>query len=305
MTEQQLIDVRRQRFRTAGNPVRTIEDARDFLADVGFCLMFPLRHPFAAPIATFVGAYIGSDEKLPYAHLAFADPRARDAGELMVRLLREKSAFEANIFDETPLVISADLFPYFYALIADKTPRSAPKLTGPHRVSPLALDIYKALEKHGALTKSQLKDEYLGGALSNAALDRALHELWAILKTTRTDYSPERGASWDLLARWAPEQARRGSQMSIPEALSALVSRYLIAVAAAEPKEVETFLGNFAPRSRVAEIVRALITARELQQFSVESRALVQVVPEPVVRSAPESVRRPKQPIKARGRRRG
>ncbi len=116
MTENELIDARRRRFHVAANPVRTIEDARAFLHDVGFCLMYPLRHPFAAPIATFVGAYAGTDERLPYAQLAFADPRAEQATELMVRMLREKSAFESNLFEESPLLISAELFPYLLHL---------------------------------------------------------------------------------------------------------------------------------------------------------------------------------------------
>jgi hypothetical protein len=278
MTEQELIDARRQRFRIAANPIRTIEDAREFLNQVGFCLMYPLRHPFAAPIPTFIGAYAGTDEGLPYGQIAFADPRAKAATELMVRLLRERSAFESNIFEETPLIISAEMFPYFYALVGDKTPKTPPKLTGAHKVSPLALDIYRAIAKNGASTKAELQAEY--ASISDSGLDRALNDLWAILKTTRVDYSPERGASWNLTSKWAPEAARRGAQMSAPEALSAIVSRYLMAVVAADEKEIEEFVGHLASRSRVAETVKVLIAARELVQLpSINSgtKALLQV----------------------------
>ncbi len=280
MTEQELIDARRQRFRIAGNPVRTIEDAREFLDDVGFCMMFPLRHPFAAPMPTFIGAYAGTDVALPYAQIAFADARAKEATAMMVRLLRDKSAFESNILEESPLVISAEMFPYFYALVGDKTPKTPPKMTGAHKVSRLALDIYTALDKHGAATKDELKGEYLarGGAISDAGMDRALSELWAILKTTRVDYSPERGASWNLLAKWAPEAARRGSQMSAAEALSAIISRYLMAVVAADEKDVEEFVGQFASRSRASETVKALIGARQLTRLPMDSsKALLQI----------------------------
>lgn len=278
MTEQELIDARRQRFHIAANPVRTLEDAREFMNQVGFCLMYPLRRPFSAPLPTFIGAYTGTGDGLPYAQIAFADPRAKAATELMVRLLREQAAFESNIFEESPLLISAQMFPYFYALVGDKTPKTPPKLTGAHKVSPLALELYTAIAKNGASTKADLQAEY--PSISTAGLDRALNELWSILKTTRVDYSPERGASWNLTSKWALEAARRGALISAPEALSAIVSRYLIAVVAAEDKEIEEFIGQFASRSRVAETVKVLVNARELVQLpaiSPSAKRLLQV----------------------------
>jgi Winged helix DNA-binding domain len=306
MTSQELIDARRKRFHIAGNPIRTIEDARHFLNEVGFCLMYPLRHPIPAPIPTFIGAFIGNDTALPYSHIAFADPRAKDATELMVRLLREKSAFESNLFEDSGLLISAELFPYFYALIGDKTPKTPPKLTGAHKVSRLAVDVYAEIEKHGSLTKEQLK-EYLGGSISDAGMDRALNELWAILKTTRVDYSPERGASWGILAKWAPEAVQRGARMSAPEAISAIISRYLPAIIAADEKEIEEFVGQFASRGRAAEIVKALTAARELEPFPLDDgRALLQVsavAPAPLWKQQPAPARKPKS--FERGQRRG
>ena len=72
MHEQQLQELRREKWRLNGRPVRTLEDAREFIDTVGFCLLYPQRPAVLAP--TFVGAYKGSDEKLPIAHMAFADP---------------------------------------------------------------------------------------------------------------------------------------------------------------------------------------------------------------------------------------
>ena len=90
MHEQQLQEMRREKWRLIGQPVRTLDDARAFIDSVGFCLLYPQRP--AALVPTFVGAYAGSDEKLPTAQMAFANPGAREAKELMVRLLREKAA---------------------------------------------------------------------------------------------------------------------------------------------------------------------------------------------------------------------
>ena len=59
--------------------VRTLDEAREFIDSVGFCLLYPQRPAVLVP--TFVGAYNGSDEKLPTVQMAFADPeRARGQG---------------------------------------------------------------------------------------------------------------------------------------------------------------------------------------------------------------------------------
>ena len=126
MTDLELTDLRRAKWRVNGAPVRTLEDARSFIESVGFCLMFPLPTPALVP--TFVGAWSGSEQRLPTQKQAFTDPRAKDATELMVRLLRDKSAYEANLFDENnAFLLSASVFPFFYALVGERTPRQAPR----------------------------------------------------------------------------------------------------------------------------------------------------------------------------------
>ena len=81
--------------------------------------------------------------------------------------------------------------------------------------------------------------EDLGGSVSFVALDRALGELWSKLRITRVDYKPEEGAFWDVLYRWAPDAVREGVGLSVGEALSALLSKYLDCVVAADQQEVE------------------------------------------------------------------
>jgi hypothetical protein len=119
--------------------------------------------------------------------------------------------------------------------------------------------------------------EDLGGSISFVALDHALGELWSKLRITRVDYKPEEGASWDVLYRWAPDAVREGIGLSVGEALSALLSKYLDCVIAADQQEVEAFFGNFVPRSRVKEAINALQTARELDFIRVGNRSLIQL----------------------------
>src|SRR2546430_2859185 len=115
MTEQDLHQLRREKWRLDGKPTRTIEEARAFVESVGFCLMYPVRP--AVPVPTFIGAFVGSDNRLPTWQHAYSDSRALAATGLMVRLLRERTAYEASIFEENnPFLVAAPAFPFFYAL---------------------------------------------------------------------------------------------------------------------------------------------------------------------------------------------
>jgi hypothetical protein len=276
MTEQELHGLRREKWRLDGRAVRTVEEARAFVEDVGMCLLYPQKPAVLAP--TFLGAYAGAEEGLPTRQHAYADPRAQEATDLMVRLLRERAAFEANVFGETNFLVSAPVFPYLYGITGDKNPRQTPKPGAKSEYSPLARDVFEAIRNRGAMSKPRLQ-EALGGSLSTAALDRALNELWSRLRITRVDYTREEGAKWDALYRWAPERVQRGLHLSLPEALSAFLSKYLEAVVAAELVEVEEFIGRLVPKSRVKESVNALLAARELSYVSVGKRSMLQVAP--------------------------
>ena len=277
MTESELQQARVQKWHLDGRPVRIIEDARTFIESVGFCLLYPVRPSVLAP--TFVGAWVGSDDRLPTWQHAFADQRALDAKELMVRLLRERAAFEASLFDENnAFLVAASVFPFFYALVGERNPRQAPKPGPRSEYSQLACDAYEAVRRDGPVSKQKLI-ETLGGSVSEAALDRALGELWSKLRITRVDYKPGEGAFWDVLYRWAPDAVREGISLSVAEALSALLTKYLDCVIAADQSEVEAFFGNIVPRSRIKDAIKALLAARELSFAHVGGRSLIQVTP--------------------------
>lgn len=277
MTDFELQEQRRERWRLNGKPIRTIEDARAFLEEVGFCLMYPGRPALLAP--TFIGAFAGSDDHLPEWRHAFKDPRAAQATELMVRLLRERSAFEANLFEENNgLILAASVFPFFYALMGERNPKQAPKPGARSPYSQLASDAFAVIQRKGALSKQKLQDE-LGGGVSTPALDKALAELWSKLRLTRVDYKQSEGSVWDLVYRWAPEPVKEGVGLSVPEALSALVSKYLDCVIAADQSELESFFGNFIARSKVKEAVNVLLAARELSFVHVGGKSMLQITP--------------------------
>jgi hypothetical protein len=282
MTDQELTDLRREKWRLNANPVRTLDDARSFIESVGFSLTYPSRTPLLVP--TFIGAWFGSDERLPR-HRAFLDPEAREGTDLMVRMLRDRSAYEVNLGDENNgLLLSAAVFPYFYALVGDRNPRHAPR-TGPRSpYSQLACDAYAIIHRKGPISKSNLQHE-LGKGISIPALDKSLAELWSKLRITRVDYHEREGASWDVLQRWAPDAVGEGVNTSLPSALSAVLSKYLDCVIAADLPELESFFGAFVARSKVREAVHALLDAREFSFVTVGNKSLIQIASLPAHRS--------------------
>jgi hypothetical protein len=276
MTDRELQELRREKWRAAGNPARTLEDLSAFLESVGFCLMYPQKPMPLVP--TFIAAFTGQDSNLPTWQTAFSDLRAQEATELMVRLLRQRAAYEANLFGENNFLVAASVFSYFYALVGDRSPRRTPKAGVRSEYGDLARDAFEVIRNNGPVSRQKLL-EVLGGGVSAAALDRALGELWCKLRITRVDYEPRVGPSWDALYRWSPEAVRQGINLSVAEALSALISKYLDCVIAAEAQEVEDFFSHLVPRSKVKDALNALLAARELAFVHVAHRSLLQVSP--------------------------
>jgi Winged helix DNA-binding domain len=279
MTEQELEQQRAANWRITGEGIRTIEDARSFIDSAGFCLMYPERSLPLMP--TFIGAYAGTATGLPDAKHAFADPRSQEATDLMVRLLRERTAFEMSLSGDITLIVSAALFPFFYALVGDRTPKAPPRTKAQGAaVSELATRIFATLQKHGPMGKGQLQAQ-VARETSLTAMDRALAELWSILKITRVDYREGEGVLWDVLYRWAPQQVKDGIQISQHEAISGLLSKYLQTVVAAEQEEIEQLFSYLTSRSKIREAVNALLQARELSFITIEGKSLIRMTPPP------------------------
>ncbi len=271
MTFEELQQLRRSKWRLSGEPVRTLEDARAFLDDVGMCLMYPARPAVLLP--TLVGAVVGEDVPLPSARQAFADPRAQQAVELARRLAHQRLLFESNLFPDNTLLIASGVFPYFHALVAEHTPQAAAG-----NLSRLAQLAWNVFQKEGPIAETQLA-ERLGAEPSAAAVQRALGELWMRLRIVPAGEDAKQGRLWDSPQRWAPKLLREAAQISLPAAISGLISQYLATVVAAELGEIDEFFAHLAPRSKVKESVNALLAAREFSFLPVGHKSLVQLTP--------------------------
>lgn len=272
-------DLQHQRaikWRTDGaHPVRTLEDARAFIDAVGFCLIYPTRPAVTAP--TFIGAVLGTHADLPIASKAAVDPRTREASELVLRLLDEQHALEVPFGEHGSLLVSAAEFPYFYALLGERNPKSIPS-EGLRGEKTLIAHTFRLLQQEPQDEQQMVAK--LGKSISESALARALHDLWAHLRIVRVGLSDRslRSPRWDVLYRTAAPLVNRGAHLSQAEALSALISKYLETVIAAELREIEDFFGPLASRARAADVVKALTAAREFDSIKVGFHSMVRLV---------------------------
>src|SRR5580700_417761 len=142
----ELDQLRRSKWHLDGRAIRTLDEAREFIESVGFCLMYPMKTAVLAP--TFIGAWVGSEERLPTWQHAYADLRAQQATELMVRLLRDRSAYEANLFDENNgMLVAGSVFPYFYALVGDRNPKQTLLAGARSEYSQLVCDAFELIRR--------------------------------------------------------------------------------------------------------------------------------------------------------------
>ena len=223
----------------------------------------------------------GSAAGLPLAKNAYADPRAQQATELMVRLLRERSAFEMILSGETTLIVSAAAFPFFYGLVGDRTPKSLPqKKAQGAAVSELSAKVFEALQKHGPLTKTQLQ-EHVGRETSQAALDRALGGTMVDPEDYPGGLQPQRGRFLGRAVSLGAGADKRRHQHLRAGSVTALVSKYLETAIAVEQEDIEQFFSHMTSRSKVREAVGALLQARELSLVTIGTKSLIRLTPPP------------------------
>ena len=154
-----------------------------------------------------------------------------------------------------------------YALRGDRDWRRSPQLTGSRQVSPLAVQAYKLLEQ-GDANIAKLTHE-LGREVTEAAVLRAITELWQQLRIIPVVSAPGQPAQWQLLRQRFQKAIAEGASTSQVTAISVLASIYLQAVIAASMEEVEIFLAPLTARSKVREVLRGLVATRQVHTLSL------------------------------------
>ena len=265
MTSEQLEASRAERLRLTGSGTLTLEDARTWIEETGLCLFLPRRQFSAGVAPSFVEAVAGTGNPTPEPkHIALAE-------ELLVRLEIDGVAVRLNLLgqpgEQPDFVVAAWVLPYVYALRGDRDWRRSPQLTGSRQVSPLAIQAYKLLETADQ-TVGQLKHS-LGKEVSEAAVVRAITELWQQLRIIPVISAPGKAAQWQLLRHRFQKAIAEGASTSQVTAISVLASIYLQAVIAASMEEVELFLAPLTARSKVREVLRGLVATRQVHTISL------------------------------------
>src|SRR6202008_2715614 len=156
-----------------------------------------------------------------------------------------------------------------------------PATSGPTRVSPLALNTYTLLADNAknagpGLSASHLATE-LGKEITETAVLRALTELWQHLRVLPVPQLDGAPTLWELTTTRFTKQIKAGANAGQPTALSALISLYLRQVIVATEDEIETFLSPVASRSRIRDVIHALLSARQLETLAIEGRTVLHI----------------------------
>jgi 23S rRNA pseudouridine2605 synthase len=269
LTREQLQAARAAHWRQNQNPVLTLEEAERWLEQHPLCLYLPRRAQLPAPAPSFVEACMGSAHGTPGA------AAIEQAQALLTRLIAQGSAVALNLLggvsEQPDFLVASQALPYVISLRGDADWKHAPQKSSGHKVSPLVLELWKALEKEGGLTAPEAR-ENLGRELTEAAVLRALCELWQGLRISPVFADPGQPARWELLRVRHRDALATASATSQVTALSLLVSMYLQSVYAASSEEIEVFLSPVASRSRVREAVRGLSATRQIHSLSMDAQ---------------------------------
>jgi hypothetical protein len=252
-------------MRQNGHGTLTLDDARTWIEETGLCLFQPRRQSSSSIAPSFVEAVAGRRDSTP-------DPKSMAlAEELLVRLEIDGVAVRLNLLgqpgEQPDYIVAGWVLPYVYALRGDRDWRRTPQLTGSRQVSQLAIQAHKVIETGD----SNLADltRTLGREVTEAAVLRAVTELWQQLRIIPVFAASGQPAQWQLLRQRFQKAIAEGASTSQVTAISVLASIYLQAVIAATMEEVEIFLSPLTARSKVREVLRGLVATRQVHSLSL------------------------------------
>jgi 23S rRNA pseudouridine2605 synthase len=305
LTAEQLQAARAAHWRQNQSPILTLDEAQSWLQQHPLCLYLPRRAQLPVPAPSFVEACLGS------AHATPGPAAIEQAQGLLTRLVASGAVVALNLLgtvsEQPDFLAHSEALPFILSLRADADWKHAPQKSSGHKVSPLVLELWKALDQEGTLTASVAR-ETLGRELTEAAVLRALCELWQALRISPAFAAEGQPTGWELMRVRHREALATGSATSQVTAISLLVSMYLQSVYAASSEEIEIFLSPLASRSRVREAVRGLAATRQIHSLSMDAQTyhfiegglpeFAEIAPaekreEFVAPARPEPVRRP------------
>ncbi|HDQ73189.1 MAG TPA: hypothetical protein ENN19_14015 [Chloroflexi bacterium] len=266
------MDVIQQReinyHRTPQRRLRTIDDARQFVDQVGFCHFWPIKD---IEMPNLFHAIAGRERPVPNEH---GDPDLSKCWGWKDQALDKRWWYYGKLLRRRATLVSLDYLPYFYAL--SENFGSLDDYLAEYEDGKLTAEakaIYEAILEHGPLDTVRLRREARMSAESaKSRFDRALVELQVGLKVVPIGVA-ETGAwnyafVYELFQRWFPDLPKQARSIKRSEARRILLQRYLENVVAADrkmvakafhvlkwtPKELEHTLGKLLEEKVVQEV---------------------------------------------------
>lgn len=207
----------------------TQKQARAFVREVGFCLLFPVRN---VEIPSLWDAIAGRVVPPTSQHGSYEMGRTWGWKD---ESLDKHWWYYGKLIRGKATLVDLDFLPHFAALVGvgGESAYLQEYLDG--RLSAEAKAVMEALLRCGPLdTISLRKEAHLAAEGSKARFERALLDLQTGLKVLPVGVA-EAGAwryafIWELVPRWLPDLAERAGAISPEEARAAILDRHLVNV---------------------------------------------------------------------------
>lgn len=265
--------------RTPELRVRTVEEARAFVDDVGFCHFWPIK---GIEMPSLFHAIAGRVRAVPMAH---DDPDLSKCWGWKDRSLGERRWYYAKVLRRRATLISLRLMPHFYA--CSENYGELDDYLESYRDGKLTMEaklIYEALLEHGPLDTVRLRREARMAAESaKTRFERALVELQVGFKVLPVGIA-EAGAwhyafVYEIVQRHYPELPAQARSIGRGEARRELVQQYVDNVVATDRATIRRVFHvlNWT-RSEVERTVVDLLDKGTVRQVQVEGAPSTQAV---------------------------
>lgn len=272
VTQKWIDEQRARRYRrTPELCVRSVEGARAFVDDVGFCHFWPIK---GVETPNLFHAIAGRVRSVPNVH---NDPDLSRCWSWKDRSLGERWWYYGKLLRRRATMVSLEMLPYFYACsdnYGDLDDYLEEYRDG--KMTMEAKQIYEALLQHGPLDTVRLRREArMAAETAKTRFDRALVELQVGLKVTPIGVA-EAGAwnyafYYEIVQRYYPELPRQARDIKRSEARRALVLRHIDNVVAADRgmvRKVFHVLG-WTP-SELKRTIAALLGEKSIREAQVK-----------------------------------
>ena len=213
--------------RTPERRVQTLEEARAFVEEVGFCHFWPIKN---IETPNLFHAIAGRVRSVPMEH---DDPDISKCWGWKDQSLDKKWWYYGKFLRRRATMVSLEMMPHFYALSENYGSLDDYLMEYEDgRMTAEAKAIYEAILENGPLDTVRLRRESRMSAESaKSRFDRALVELQVGLKVLPIGVA-EAGAwnyafVYELFQRWFPDIPEQARPIGRAEARRVLVSRYI------------------------------------------------------------------------------